>query len=156
MQIALYMAVMGAGFGIGTGFLVNFCTQHFSLKNNFIAGALIAALASLVTVVFLHPEFSWITIAPLGAAIAVAYSAILTMFSNQVDADSQGWVMGITGAIMAFAFGMNSVLIGMLADLSPRVPLFLATGCLIISAVIMHFFQGIKEEPEKKVLMENK
>ena len=69
--------------------------------------------------------------------MAIDYSTILTLFSNQVDDDSQGWVMGVTGAIMALAFGVNGLILGVLSNFSLQMPLVMAAICLIISAVLM-------------------
>lgn len=150
LAVGIFMAAMGAGFCIGTGFLVDYCTLRFPLKNCVIVGAFATAICTLITVVMHHAIFAWLAIVPLAAAVAVAYSAILTMFSNQVDANSQGWVMGITGAIMAFAFGINGVLLGALADFSPNLPLIVAAVSLALSAVTMFLFHNSHSAPKRE------
>lgn len=137
MQTGVYMGVMGAGFGIGTGLLVDRCTRYFSLKSCMMGGALIAAVASALTLAAPGIQFVWIYIVPLSIAMAIAYSTLLTLFSNQVDEKSQGWVMGITGSIMAFAFGFNGILVGLLANLDIRLPLVLSGSGLALSALLM-------------------
>jgi len=130
LRTGLFMGVMGIGFGIGTGILVDPCTQRFSLKNCVIVSLLIVALG-VILIITAHNEYLvWLFIAPLAAAMAVAYSTILTLFSNQVDEDSQGWVMGITGSIMAFAFGLNAIVVSALADLNVHLPLVIAAVLL--------------------------
>ncbi len=147
LHISIYMAVMGAGFGIGTGLLVEYFTKRYTLRKTVLGGSLVAALATLVIVVVPSPIFAWLAIAPLAAAMAVVYSVLLTIFSNQVDADSQGWIMGITGAIMAFAFGINGVLVGILADFSPAIPLIITIVGLLITALLMYFYRNGEEVP---------
>ncbi|RDI48601.1 MFS transporter [Aquicella lusitana] len=143
LQTGFYMGLMGVGFGIGTGFLVDPCTRYFTLKACVIGGSLIAGVCTLLTLLAPNTLFLWIIIVPLAAAIAIAYSTILTQFSNQVDEDSQGWVMGITGAIMAFAFGVNGVLVGALADLDTRIPLIIAFAGMTLAGVLMKLiFKG--------------
>ena len=63
---------------------------------------------------------------PLACSVAVAYSAIITLFSDQVEASKQGWVMGITGSIMALVWALNGVSVGIIAAWSAHVPLFIA------------------------------
>lgn len=137
LQIGFYMGAMGAGFGIGTGILMDYCNRYFSLKNCVVGGTLISALASALTLITSHVVLIWVYIIPLAAALAVAYSAILTLFSNQVDEKSQGWVMGITGSIMAFAFGINGLLVGFLANLNIHIPLLLTVLGLTLTAILM-------------------
>lgn len=144
LQISLYMALMGLGFGIGTGLLVDYCTRSFSLRNNVIVGSLVGAAAALITVGIHSPWLVWFAVLPLAIAMSVVYSVLLTIFSNQVDADSQGWIMGITGAIMAAAFGVNGIIVGLLADISPKIPLILTVIGLTATACLMHFFHNGK------------
>jgi DHA1 family tetracycline resistance protein-like MFS transporter len=132
-----YMGLMGVGFGIGTGFMVDVFTKRFSLKNCLMGGCLVVAAATALTLTAPSVLFVWIYVVFLAIAMALAYSTILTLFSNQVDADSQGWIMGITGAIMAFAFGINSLLIGLLANVSPEAPLIVTMICLVAAAILM-------------------
>ncbi len=137
LEIGFYMGVMGVGFGIGTGFMVEVFTKRFSLKQCTIGGCVFVALGTLLTITAPKQIYVWFDVVLVAVAMALAYSTILTLFSNQVDADSQGWVMGITGAIMAFAFGTNGLLVGLLADVSPKTPLIVTIVCLILAAVLM-------------------
>ncbi len=146
LKNGFYMGLMGVGFGIGTGYLVDRLTKRFSLKNCMIGGCLVVALATALTLIAPAEIYVWILVLFVALAMALAYSTILTIFSNQVDADSQGWVMGITGAIMAFAFGMNGLLVGLLADLSPQIPLILTVISLVLAAVLMKYlFNGSQQ-----------
>ncbi len=137
LQNGFYMGLMGVGFGIGTGFLIDPLTKRFSLKSCATAGCLLAALGIVLTILAPRVTFVWVYVVFITIMVAIAYSTILTLFSNQVDASSQGWVMGITGAIMAFAFGMNGFLLGVLANFSPQVPLFVSAACLLLAGVLM-------------------
>ncbi len=139
LQTGFYMGLMGVGFGIGTGLLVDPLTKRFSLKQCTIANSLLAALGTTLTIIAPSVMYVWIYDAFIGMAMAIAYSTILTLFSNQVDARSQGWIMGITGAVMAFAFGLNGLLVGILANFSPATPLIVAIVSLVLSAVLMKY-----------------
>lgn len=143
-DLAWYMAVMGVGFGIGTGILVEFFTRRFSLFNTVIGGLIITIIAVLITTYTAKTFWIWLCVIPIGAAMALVYSVLLTIFSNQVDADSQGWAMGITGAIMAFAFGINGLMIGLLADFSPAIPLLITVASLAITALLLQIEKRTK------------
>lgn len=140
IQVALYMGLMGGGFGLGTGVIVKYCTKYFSLKKNVIVALAIAALASLVTVCAPSPVLVWLSVVPIALTMAVAYSVLLTIFSNQVDEDSQGWIMGITGSIMAFAFGINALAVSILADFSVSMPILIAFLGIGMSSALMWFY----------------
>lgn len=137
LQIGFYMGALGIGFGIGNGLLTEFLTQRFSLKACVIGNSIVAVSGILITIFASTEWVVWPASLLISAPIAVAYSAILTLFSNQVSADEQGWIMGITGAIMAFAFGAMGLLIGTLSNTSPGIPLLISAGFLVLTAILM-------------------
>lgn len=134
-QISLFMAVMGVGFGIGTGVVTQYLARQFTLKSIFIYTALLSAFLTLIMVAIPSAAVSWILMAPLACSIAVAYSTAITLFSDQVTADRQGWVMGITGSIMALVWAINAVVVGVIAAWSVHLPLYIAAACLATVAV---------------------
>jgi len=138
LKNGFYMGLLGLGFGIGTGLLVDPLLRRFSLKQCTMGGCIVAALSTVLTITAPSENYLWIYDVMIGASIAMAYSTLLTLFSNQVDENSQGWVMGITGAISAFAFALNGFLIGLLANLSPATPLIIAVVSLVMTAMLMH------------------
>jgi MFS transporter, DHA1 family, tetracycline resistance protein len=137
LQNGFYMGLMGVGFGIGTGFLIDPLTKRFSLKQCTVVGCILAAAAMILTATAPQEIYIWFEVVLVAMAMATAYSTILTLFSNQVDDDSQGWVMGVTGAIMALAFGVNGLILGVLSNFSLQMPIIMAAICLIISAGLM-------------------
>lgn len=136
---ALFLAVMGLGFSIGCGYLVDVCANRFKFKNTVIVSLLITTVAVVGTIFFEHAVFAWLCVFIIGIALAVAYSTILAIFSNQVGADEQGWVMGVTGSIMALCFGLTSLFTGVIADIGVGVPMYLAALGLAGSAAILMF-----------------
>lgn len=139
LENGFYMGLMGLGFGIGTGFLIEPLTKRLSLKTCMVITSLFAAFGMVLTVTAPKEIYVWLDVLIVAVAMAIAYSMILTLFSNQVDEDSQGWVMGVTGAIMALAFGINGLLLGFLSNFSLQTPLLVSAGCLVVSALLTIF-----------------
>lgn len=143
-KVSIFMAVMGVGFGIGNGFLVGIFTKRFSLENNFIFSILPSAIIIFLMVALQKSVYCWLMIIPLAACVSLAYSALLTLFSNQVDKHAQGWVMGITGSIMAFVFGLDGILIGIIATWSANLPILIAAVSLGLSVVAFLFLYRVR------------
>lgn len=141
LQITIFMAVMGIGFGIGNGFLANFLARRYVLKNVVVVTTAISAVMILITLISGKPIYSWILIIPIAAILSSAYSITLTIFSNQVDENSQGWVMGITGAILALIFGLNGILLGFLSNLNIHIPMIISVVGLALTSFMMMFYQ---------------
>lgn len=134
-QVSLFMAVMGIGFGVGNGYLANYCARLFPLRINFIYATLISGVLIFLMLCVPYVLFSWFMVAPLAAAVSVAYTSILTLFSNQVDEKSQGWVMGVTGSVMAFVWAVNGIVVGCLAIWHDALPILLAAFSLLVTAI---------------------
>lgn len=144
-KISIFMALLGVGFGIGN-FLLDYLTKNFSLNNTTIVSLLMASISILPMVICDNPSWAWSCAILLGTSIAVAYAVIVTIFSNQVDANSQGWVMGITGSIAALVFAADAFIGGFLASWHSATPLILGIVCLMTSALLMHFFYSHTEQ----------
>lgn len=136
-HISLFMAVMGLGFSIGNGLLVKYFGNKFTTSQIVIAAVLIGAACTAIMVYSHHAIYSWILIAPLACTVALAYSNLLALFSNTVSANAQGWVMGVTGAIMALVWGIVAILIGLLATWSVQLPLLLAAVSFVAVSLLM-------------------
>lgn len=151
-EVSLFMAVMGLGFAIGNGFLVNYIAKFFSLRSSYIFFTYLSAI-SIFLMVVVHPiMFSWLVIAPMAACISSAYACILTIFSNQVDEQSQGWVMGISGSIMAIVWAVNGIVVGVLATFSSALPLYISAFTLVIAAFLTQVFLKKTNEEDKKIM----
>lgn len=143
LRISFLMADLGIGFSIGCGYLVDAFVNRYHMKYIIIISYLATALLILLAVTFAHSYLLWILMAPIGAAIAVGYSTIIALFSNQVGDNEQGWIMGVTGSIMALCFGLTSFTSGYLSDYGVAVPMYLAVAGIGISALLM---MGLKKE----------
>jgi len=142
LQNSLLLAVMGLGFSIGCGYLVEKLAKRYALKNSVIVGLFVSAVCSLLVIFVDKVQYMWLISFVIGISMAVAYSMIITMFSNQVDASEQGWVMGVTGAIMALCFGVTSFFTGAIAQLGIGLPMIIAAVGLGASGVLLCFVKN--------------
>lgn len=140
MQTSLFLAVMGLGFSLGCGVLVDMCTKKFDMNWVVVAGLLVTALAILITLLAVSPTLDWFMVFVIGASLSVAYSTLLAIFSNLVSNDEQGWVMGVTGSIMAICFGLTSLFTGVMAQIGAGIPLILSIIGLTSSAILLSVF----------------
>lgn len=141
MQNSFFLAVMGLGFSIGCGYIVDWCTLRFDYGKTVVAGLLITAVNVLFVLFSQQQWVAWVATFFIGISLSVAYSILLTIFSNQVTDNEQGWVMGVTGSIMALCFGLTSLFTGLIAQVGAGLPMMLAFGGLSVSAALLWFFR---------------
>ena len=135
-KIAMFLSVLSAGFAVGC-YLVDQLTKRFKLHvlcaMSFFAAAVCAAIISQA-----HNELlDWLFGFVIGLAIAIGYSTILALFSNQVSSEEQGWVMGVSGSIMALCFGLSTFSAGLFASISASLPIIISAACLTIAGILL-------------------
>ena len=79
----------------------------------------------------------WIYAFFIGTAVATAYPNIITLFALQVSADRQGWIMGVSGSMMALSFGLATLVSGAVGIFSVSFPLWMAAIGLLICAFLL-------------------
>ncbi len=140
-QVSLLLADMGVGFSIGCGFLVDYFVKRFEIKLIVAINLIITAIFIILLIITHSQGFLWAIMVFIGATISIGYSGLITLFSNQVDRHEQGWVMGVTGAVMALCFGLTSFLTGYLANFGATIPMWLAVAGIGFSGLLMTLFQ---------------
>ena len=91
-------------------------------------------------------EFEILREAMVSMGIALGHSAIMAIFSNQVSDDRQGWVMGVTGAVVSLSILVSAIINAFLSDLNPRNPFWLALVAYILGFIaITHYCQRKKK-----------
>jgi len=148
IEVAFFMCDLGVGFSIGCGYLVDVCAKRFVYKKTVMVSALLTALGALVMLLVDDVAVAIAAVLFVGTTIAIAYSTIITMFSNQVGDDEQGWVMGVTGSIMALCFGINALVTGLVVHYYLGLPMVLAVMGLALSAFLIRCFRPM---PGKQV-----
>lgn len=151
MQNSFFLAVMGLGFSVGCGYIVNLCTKRFAFESIVIIGLTLTATFVLATLLINEEWVAWVASLMIGISLSVAYSVLLTIFSNQVNHNEQGWVMGVTGSVMALCFGLTSVFTGLIAHVGAVLPMILATTGLAGSAGILLIVKTGNEDTDNEV-----
>lgn len=145
-QISEYLALAAVGFGIGTAYLINVFSKYMSQNMITIIGMLMAAASLLVTITTANIALLWMVSIPMCAGIAISYTALLGLFSAQADETEQGWVMGITQSLGAFAFGLTGFVEAFVSNVSLEAPMIVAILFLVVASVIMTAFRAAPVE----------
>ena len=130
-DLGVYMALVGVGMAIAFCYLVGLFSKLFSLNKITLFSILFMAILVLAALIIHSAILTWLIPILIAIVFGFAYSAQISIFSNQVDATKQGWIMGLTGAISFFAFGVSGLVAGVLADVSSALPLWLGLAMLI-------------------------
>ncbi|MDF1759240.1 MAG: MFS transporter [Coxiellaceae bacterium] len=131
-----FLADMALGFAVGC-YLVDAATRLLGLKWTVSVGLILAA-GCMAVITWTHDiTLSWIMNFFVGVTVANAYSTLLTIFSNRVSSDEQGWVMGVTGSIMALAFAIVSFVVGPFTRDIVSLPMILAVAGMALAGLLL-------------------
>ncbi|MDQ2995197.1 MAG: MFS transporter, partial [Pseudomonadota bacterium] len=108
-DIAEYLAISAIGFMFGTLYLINVLKKVMQLSHIIIFGLLLAASSLTITLLTANAIILFSLSITLCCGFSLAVTALLAQFSNNVADSKQGWVMGISQAITAFAFGVTGI-----------------------------------------------
>jgi len=138
-QVNIFMVLLALGFWAGFGFIVNWIVHHLSTKQTIISALLLCGVISFITALSTQAWIMWPIAVLIGMTISVPYSMMIAVFSNQVDENSQGWVMGITNAIGSGAFAIAGFGGACLANNSAGLPISTAAVFFILSGWAMMY-----------------
>lgn len=137
-KIGIYMSVVGVGFTLAFCYVLIMLTSRFSLRDIALCSISVIFLSILIMITIKRELTIWILAVPAATLLAIGYSVLVSLFSDAVGFDKQGWVMGLTGAISAFAFGSAGLVAGFLVDIDVSAPLWLALILLLISLISVY------------------
>jgi DHA1 family tetracycline resistance protein-like MFS transporter len=137
MMSSLFAAFLGLGFCLGSGYLNAKLGALIKPKISAIIAMIIAAIGCALTIISHNQFLLWIYALIIGTSVAIAYPNILTLFALQVDAEKQGWVMGVSGSMMALSFGLTTLGSGFASMYIFIMPLILAVVGFVVSTIIL-------------------
>lgn len=138
-EIGIYMACMGVGFTLAFCYILNILTARFALRKIALISIKLIIIFIFMIIVIDNKLTTWILSIPAATSLAIAYTVLVSLFSGAVDKDKQGWVMGLTGAISAFSFGLSGLVAGVLVDIHVSAPIWLSIILLLMSVIAVYF-----------------
>ena len=137
VQVSIFYALIGFSFLAMTLWLQPFLLKRFPLRFLATVGLLSMVIFSLLTVLGNLLVLQWVSGFFLAASDCLVYSCLMALFSNAVDPDEQGRVMGGAGAIFGLTWGILALFLGMLLHISPLVPMVVAVVATALSVILL-------------------
>lgn len=138
---SLFSACLGTGFCIGSGY-INAKLSYVTPKNLAIRTILVAAIGCLLVSTTHSQTLIWIISFIIGCVIYIAMPNILTLFSQAMPAEQQGWTMGACGSMFALSFGVTSLITGYMGSIWIVLPIIIAAVGLVLSAIMLSLKQS--------------
>jgi len=132
-QISLFNTFMGICMSLGLLFLYPILIKYFSVKKIMRASVLLVLLGLLFCALF--PGYQLFFVWCVAIFTGTAYVSLLTLISNQVPKNHQGWIMGYASTILFLAWLITGFNGGLLISWHSTLPLWVAAGALGIAGL---------------------
>jgi DHA1 family tetracycline resistance protein-like MFS transporter len=143
-KISHIMIFMGVVLGISFLWIIRIAVKIFTTEQ--IAFLSIAITAIGIFLAIIKTELMiWLSVIPIGVGGALFYVALLTLFSDSVDKNAQGWVMGVFATIAAVAWGAAGIFSGILGTFGLFVPFIVAGVLLLLGNIVLSGFPRSRE-----------
>ncbi|MCP5489522.1 MAG: MFS transporter [Chlamydiales bacterium] len=143
--LGIFNGWIGLGFAIGLLFLIPYTLKRWKVETVGVLTLTGTGLFELLSGANYNAPFTWALALVVAMADIVAYTMIMTIFSNAADKNSQGWIMGIFGAVVAISFALAGFSTNLLELTGTHGLIALGGGLQLISAFLLWHF--IRQHP---------
>jgi DHA1 family tetracycline resistance protein-like MFS transporter len=128
-----FVGMIAFWLALATGLGIRFLEKFFNLKKMLTFSLVMILSGLLLTILFcllrLHGLWQisiWIAAIPTAIGDVVAYSCLITLYSNVVQKEEQGKVMGICFVVVAVIWSLTGLLGGVMMSVYELLPLLVA------------------------------
>jgi MFS family permease len=137
MMIGLFIASMGVIFGLTLTVFLRFFMRFFSVRTLAWSSLLMMSAGLLLNILFHQEWLLWATLLPIILGVGVSYATLLTLYSDLVPADKQGWVMGVSSSIAAISWIIGGLITGMVGIRFIGLPFVITSGSAFIGFCLL-------------------
>jgi MFS-type transporter involved in bile tolerance (Atg22 family) len=141
-DLGLFSAALGVFIAIGGTLIMPLLARVVTTKQGCMIALCSMAIGTFAGVIVQSETLFWIGLMINAASAALAFSFIITLFSSLASKAKQGWVMGITGAIIAAAWTATALLTGVLLIYSDVLAAYLASLIALLGALAVYRFDN--------------
>lgn len=149
IEIAHFMSYMGILFALALTLGIKLCTRFLSYTKTVNINMIAMGLGLILLSTESSSKDFWLYSIPVAVSCSIAYSVLITMCSNRVSHDEQGWVMGVIGAVVAAAFSVGAFAASLLAAVNVYMPFIFAGILSILCVFIMNYAEKNNAEGVK-------
>lgn len=142
--LGLFNGYMGIAFGVGLLFVFPRMLKRYPIEKVVVISLAITFIAQLLSACFRAEVSLWVVAFPLAIACEIAFSGMFTCFSNAANEDAQGWVMGLSVAIMSIAWAVTAFFTLFIPSFGTQSLIFIGSLCLGVSAYLMRSYLQTK------------
>lgn len=127
--------MIGIGFAVGLLIGIPLALKFWHILAIAIVTGLLTGLGLIIASIVTVAELQWVLAFLIAGVNIMVFTGMLTLFSDSVDKQSQGWAMGIANAVMACAWAITGLMSNLLDLITTRGLIFLGGLCLMTASL---------------------
>lgn len=143
--LGFFVGMVAFWLAVATGIGIRFLEKFFSLREILVFSLYLVLVGLLLSVLFCYfhflsfaPALIWIAAIPTAAGDVIAFSCLIALYSDGVEKEEQGKVMGICFIVVAVIWSLTGLLGGVLMSVYELLPLIVAPLGVLLSIVLLH------------------
>jgi MFS family permease len=139
--LGLFVGLIAFWLALATGVGIKIVEYFFSIRQMLFFSLYLVLFGLLLSLFFININgllFTWIAAIPTAVGDVIAYSCLISLYSDVVDQSEQGKVMGICFIVVAVIWALTALLGGILMSISELVPLIVAPLGVFLSLILLH------------------
>ena len=138
---------------ITTAFSIRFLKKFFTLPQLLIFSLYLVLIGIILSLVGIFCDFRysnvliWFSAFPTAAGDVIAYSCLVTLYSDSVQHSQQGKIMAVCALIVALVWSSTGLIGGCLMSCYPLLSLLFAPIGIVVALVLLKYFQHSRCDP---------
>ncbi|MHB1947673.1 MAG: MFS transporter [Gammaproteobacteria bacterium] len=128
----MFLSFLSLCFVVTFSVIIGILLRFFARRTIVIVSLFLVSLSCLLISSIHHEMATWISVVPMSIGIGLGYNTILSLFSEAVDKDSQGRIMGAAVGIFSIAWVISSLTGGLLSSINLYLPYMLASAVALV------------------------
>jgi MFS family permease len=150
--LGIFVGLIAFWLALATSVGIKILERYFTLNTILVLSLYLVLIGTLLSYLFcflqLQGKWSaliWVAAIPTAVGDVVAYSCLTAMYSNVVEKNEQGKVMGICFTVVAIIWSLTAVIGGMLMSIQSLLPLLVAPLGILFAIGLIHtaFFKKL-------------
>lgn len=150
-QLGLFVGLIAFWLAIATTFGIKILDRFFSMQTILLLSLYLVLMGTVLTFVFfaLHltgalSTLIWASAIPTAVGDVIAFSCLTALYSDVVDRQEQGKVMGVCFIVIALIWSATAMIGGVLMSIYTLLPLLVAPIGIVFAIILLHANFGKK------------
>ncbi len=131
-KIGFFMTYLALCFMVTLLFIIRILLNYLRRTTIIIISIFLIMISGFMVLYSYSEQTIWLSVMPISIGIGLSYNTLLSLFSEAVDLESQGRVMGIATALFASSWLFSSIIGGLLSSIDIHLPYVLINIVMVI------------------------